>query len=154
MVFSLVWLAGVVALCYRKELNNLLSGGAKRKPEPLAHAWEEDFEPLGKPGLPDGVSILEQDAFSFAPAEEEMPPDDALLQGDVFDLMENVKPILEVRGIEKELLIGLVNEQVRDFPRLMRSPLLDSVYGDICERVNGSDELEFELSAEELKENL
>jgi hypothetical protein len=146
-VFSLVWLAAVALLYYRKELNHLASG-TKPKSEPLSHAWDEDFEPLGKPALPDGVAILEQDEFSFAPAEE------ALVQGNVFDLMAEVKPLLTETGLDKESLIERVNHRVRDYPRLMASPLLATFYEEVCERVNGEGLAEFELSVEELKENL
>jgi hypothetical protein len=164
ILFSLVWLVGVLLLFYRKELNAFLSGSAREPVEPLGHAWADDFEQaeddglMGKPALPEGVSILEQDEFSFAPAKVkpgiDLTPNDELLQGDVFDLMEQVKPIFGKVGLDKETFIDLVNEEVRDFPRLMESPLLDSVYEQVCQQVNDSVVLEFELSAEELKENL
>jgi hypothetical protein len=164
ILFSLLWLVIILLLFYRKELNAFLSGSAREPVEPLDHAWADDFEQaeddglMGKPALPDGVSILEQDEFSFVPAKIkpgiDLTPNDELLQGDVFDLMEQVKPIFGKPGMNKEAFIDLVNEEVRDFPRLMESPLLDSVYEQVCQQVNDSAVLEFELSVEELKENL
>lgn len=164
ILFSLLWLAGILLLFYRKELNAFLSGRDKEPVEPLGHAWADDFEQvedeglMGKSALPEGVSVLEQDEFSFAPAKVKpsaaIPANDELLQGDVFDLMEQVKPIFGKVGLDKEKFIDLVNEEVRDFPRLMKNPLLDSVYEQVCQQVNDSAVLEFELSVEELKENL
>jgi len=158
ILFSLLWLVVVLLLFYRKELNAFLSGSVREPIEPLGHSWADDFDQvadeglMGKPALPEGVSILEQDEFSFAPAK--VTPNDELLQGDVFDLMEQVKPIFGKIVFDKEMFIDMVNEEVRDFPRLMKTALLDSVYEQICQQVNDSAVLEFELSVEELKENL
>jgi hypothetical protein len=164
VVFSLVWLAVILLLFYRKELNAFLSGKVEKPVEPLRHAWADDFEAvpdeglMGKPALQDGVSVLEQDEFSFAPSEfkesNENAGADELLQSDVFDLMENIKPLLGNKVLGKEDFIDQVNDYVHGYSKLVKSPLLDSVYELICEQVNASDLLEFELSAEELKENL
>jgi hypothetical protein len=161
-VFSLVWVVIVLLLFYRKELFALLAGEAVVEPEPLGHAWADDFEGaeedlglMGKAVLPDGVSILEQDEFSFMPAVlPAVPLVDELLQGDVFDLLEQIKPVFVKVGLDKEKFIALVVEEIRDFPRLMESDLLDSVCEQVCQQVNDSAVLEFELSVEELKEGL
>ncbi len=164
VVFSLVWLVIVLMVFYRKELGAFLSGGSKPRVEPLTHAWQGDFDNIaeegvmGKPALSDGVSILDQDDFSFKQGVvkpgNDVPATDELLQSDVFDLMERIKPVLEDAELDKDALIDLVNGQVRDYPKLMQSPLLESVYERVCHQVNESAVLEFELSAEELKENL
>jgi len=164
ILFSLVWLVGVLLLFYRKELNAFLSGSPRELIEPLGHAWADDFETaadeglMGKPALPEGLSILEQDEFSFAPAKVKpgaaIPANDELLQGDVFDLMEQVKPIFDIEKVKKTMFLALMTEEIRNFPRLMDSDLLDSVCEQVCQQVNDSGLLEFELSVEELKENL
>jgi hypothetical protein len=161
-VFSLVWVLVVLLVFYRKELFGLLSGTTDEVVEPLGHAWADDFEEphaglelMGKAVLPEGVSILEQDDFGFVPAaDSNKPANDQLLQGDVFDCLEQIKPVFDLEKVKKEIFIALVSEEIRDFPRLMESELMDSVLEQVCQQVNDSGVLEFELSVEELKENL
>jgi hypothetical protein len=149
---------------------------------PLPHAWQDDVDPvadnlMGKASLPDGVSVVEQGGFSFkagvpgTDAEDRAADpygvdddDDAslqansdaaeILQSDVFDLMEELKSLLGDQLLSRDDFIARVNERVRSYSGLLKSPLLDSVYELIAEQVNASEVLGFELSAEELKEHL
>lgn len=162
LIFSLVWLLVVLVLFYRKELFAFLSGTSKV--EPLKHAWQDDFEALpdddlmGKSIEPDGVSVLGQDDFSFAPRE--MPgQDDAaigaeVLQTELFDLMEEIKPLFDRPELDKAGLIAAVNTEVRHYPRLMDSTLLETFYLLVAEQVQESGTLEFDLTAAELQEAL
>jgi len=168
LVFSLVWLVVVVLVCYRKELFSLLSGGGQQeaKTEPLKHAWQDDFENvaddglMGKRSLPDGVSIVSQDDFGFKRPDDvgedlnalAADPDE-LLQSDVFDLMENLKPLFLDHSLSKAGFIELVNDRVSDFPRLLKSPLLIPVYEQIVDEVNGG-VMAFKISVTELQEEL
>ncbi|WP_139235744.1 hypothetical protein [Mucilaginibacter polytrichastri] len=171
LVFSLVWLLIVALVFYRKELFALLSGSspdeAKRSVEPLKHAWQEDFEGsgdddlMGRQALPDGVSIVSQDDFGFRrPVEvvaegidSPVADPDELLQSDVFDLMQNLKPLLSDHSLSKEDFIEQVNDEVSDFPRLLKSPLLVSVYEQIVDEVNEG-VMAFKISLTELQEDL
>lgn len=161
MIFSLVWLLVVLLLFYRKEVFRVLSG--EPKVEPLKHAWQDDFEQepedelMGKTAQPDGVSILGQDDFSFAPKAEtdEVPvvPDiDAgqVLQTQLFDLMENVKPLFDT-DLDKWELIEAVNAEVRHYPKLSSSTLLETFYLMVAEQVQESETLDFEVSVAELQ---
>jgi hypothetical protein len=161
LIFSLAWLLVVLLLFYRKEFFAFLSGSPKV--EPLKHAWQDDFEPLteddlmGKTIDPDGVSIVSQEDFSFAP--DELPEQDAVdsgevLQTELFDLMENVKPLFEAGELDKAGLIEAVNTQVRRYPKLMGSTLLETFYLMIAEQVQESGTLDFGLSVAELQEAL
>jgi hypothetical protein len=169
LVFSLVWLGVVLLVFYRKELFALLSGrvadeeGLSGPLEPLRHAWQDEFEEgddsfdeglLGPSVLPEGVSILAAEDFGFVGAgrdTDEVPVDTALLQGDVFDLMEQVKPFLEDAALDKGGFIAAVNAQVRDFPRLMRSDLLGTFYEVLAEQVSNSAVLGFSVAVAELQ---
>lgn len=160
LIFSLLWLLIVLVLFYRKELFAFISKKPKDEVEPLTHAWQNDYEPapdeglLGKSALPEGVYIVEQDEFGFKQPELDTGTNDELLQADVFDLMERVKPFLGDASLDKGDFIGLVNEQVRDYHRLLESTLLDSFYELLAEQVDDSVYLDFEISAAEFRDLL
>src|SRR5215216_4287686 len=100
-IFSLVWLVVILLLFYRKDVLASFSG-SKPEAEPLKHSWEDDFEQIcddelmGKVAEPEGVSVVNQNDFSFLPPETfdaAQVADDArqaseILQTDLFDLME------------------------------------------------------------------
>ncbi|MEO6520556.1 MAG: hypothetical protein ABIN91_02690 [Mucilaginibacter sp.] len=166
LIFSLVWLLVVSLLFYRKEVFKFLSGKAPDV-EPLPHAWQEDFEEedpddlMGKPTEPEGISVLGQHDFGFAPrieAEETAIPTEAdvneLLQTELFDLMEDVKPLLDEEVWDKTELIEAVNEQVRRYPRLAGSSLLETFYLTVAEQVRESDHLGFVVTVAELQDAL
>jgi hypothetical protein len=162
LIFSLVWLVVVLLLFYRKEVYAFLSGG-EPKVEPLKHAWQDDFEQapddelMGKVTEPDGVSVLGQDDFGFAPRAETLPEDNAvaadLLQSDLFDLMEDVKPLFNSK-LNKVDLIDAVNAEVLGYPRLLDSTLLETFYLMVAEQVQESSTLDFEVTATELQDAL
>ncbi|MEZ2338799.1 hypothetical protein AB6735_24325 [Mucilaginibacter sp. RCC_168] len=158
LIFSLVWLLVVFLVFYRKAVFKLLSGDSKV--EPLKHAWQDDFEQpadddlMGKTVQPDGVNILGQDDFGFAPKDlpEQAEVDSGeVLQTELFDLMENVKPLFEAPELDKAGLIEAVNEEVRHYPKLMNSPLLETFYLLVAEQVLESGALDFNLKPAELQ---
>ncbi|MBD1366573.1 hypothetical protein IDJ77_22355 [Mucilaginibacter sp. ZT4R22] len=160
LIFSLVWLVVVLLLFYRKEVFAFLSG-AKPEVVPLKHAWQDDFEQepdddlMGKAAEQEGISVLGQHDFGFAPRVEEPAEDDTsvggdVLQSDLFDLMEDVKPLFDSE-LDKAGLIEAVNEEVRRYPRLMDSTLLETFYLMVAEQVQESDTLDFEVTARELQ---
>lgn len=89
MILSLIWYGAVILLFYREQIQELLNGKNKTKQqtEPLAHAWDEDFEEepaddqdglIGKSTLPNGMSKVSMNMFGFAPdiSENEVKADE------------------------------------------------------------------------------
>ncbi|WPU97832.1 hypothetical protein SNE26_17540 [Mucilaginibacter sp. cycad4] len=77
VVFSCIWYL-VVGFSYRKQFDEFLKRRRRdgKQPEPLQHAWNEDYEEfsedeasdlMGKTVLPKGVSQLGMNMFGFAP---------------------------------------------------------------------------------------
>lgn len=148
MIFSLVWLLIAGLVFFRKQLFGLLSGD--KQVEPLKHAWADDFEAddlMGKAQEPEGVQVLSQHEFGFTPplGDEKVTVDADAQQNDLFDLMENIKRLLDA-GLSKRELIEAVSMEVHRFPRLAASPLLDNFYEMVCEKAD------FELSVADLQE--
>jgi hypothetical protein len=162
LIFSLFWLVVVLLLFYRKEVFAFLSG-SKREVEPLKHAWQDDFEQagddlMGKTAELEGISVLGQHDFGFAPrvepdADDETAVSPDVLQSDLFDLMEDVKPLFDSK-LSKAGLIDAVNELVRSYPRLSDSTLLETFYLMVAEQVQESTTLDFEVTAAELQDAL
>jgi hypothetical protein len=163
MVFSLVWAIVILLLFYRKEVSAFLPGG-KPDVEPLKHAWQDDFEEvpddlMGKVAEPEGVSVVSQNHFSFLPPETfdaGHAADDAaqtaeVLQIDLFDLMEDVKPLFDSEELDKAELINAVNAEVRRYPRLRESNLLETFYLMVADQVEECPTLDFEVTAAELQ---
>jgi hypothetical protein len=82
LILSFIWYGAVILLFYRKQIREILRG--KHKPgsvqEPLAHAWDEEFEDeplpedenlMGKSALPEGMTRLSMAQFGFAPSPGE-----------------------------------------------------------------------------------
>jgi hypothetical protein len=166
LIFSLVWLVVVLLLFYRKEVFAFLSG-SKPDVEPLKHAWQDDFEQvpddlMGKAAEQDGVSVVSQSRFGFLPREtinDEPDPEDPavvaqVLQTDLFDLMENVKPLFEAEELDKAGFIDAVIAEVRNHWRLIDSTLLETFYLIVTEQVQESATLGFEVTAAELRDAL
>lgn len=166
VVFSLVWVVVILLLFYRNEVSALLPGG-KPNIEPLKHAWQDDFEEgpddlMGKVAEPDGVSLVNQNHFSFLPRETfdaGQVADDAgqaagVLQTDLFDLMEDVKPLFDLEELDKAELIDAVNVEVRRYPRLRDNSLLETFYLMVADQVQESATLDFRVTASELQDAL
>ena len=165
---SVFWYAGLLWVYRRKGNGDWFRGGGKgneKAPEPLPHRWEEEFDDseddlMGQKQQAEGDLLLTQEEFSFKPLDRSVPepefddPDNALLQGDVFDLMENLKPVIASAGLDKAAFIALVNEQVREFPRLIKSVLLFTVYQLVCEQVADAGHFAFKLRPGELEADL
>ncbi|RKR81882.1 hypothetical protein BDD43_2043 [Mucilaginibacter gracilis] len=157
LIFSLVWLLVVLLLFFRKEVFEFLSGKTPEV-EPLKHAWQEEFEEdpgdlMGKASEAEGVSILGQGDFGFVPRDlsYDVPVDSGeILRSELFDLMEDVKPLFQASDLSKAELIGEVNASVRLYPKLLESTLLETFYLMVAEKVGESETLDFKISAEEL----
>ena len=78
LVLSTIWYTVIILLFYRHRVQDYLSGKNKdnNTPEPLGHAWDEDFEDepladendlMGKSVLPEGMMRLSMAQFGFAP---------------------------------------------------------------------------------------
>jgi hypothetical protein len=78
LVLSFIWYTVIILVCYRKQIQDRLSGKHKDNspPEPLGHAWDEEFEDgpladendlMGKSALPEGMTKLSMAQFGFAP---------------------------------------------------------------------------------------
>jgi hypothetical protein len=78
LVLSIIWYTVIILLFYRHRIQNYLNKDSKDSspPEPLGHAWDEEFEDdplsgeddlMGKPALPEGMTKLSMAQFGFAP---------------------------------------------------------------------------------------
>lgn len=99
LILSLIWYGAIILLFYRKQVKEFLSGKPKpdRPAEPLAHAWDEDWDEefsteeedlMGKPALPEGMSRLSMAQFGFAPPagdEEEHQQSDGKNRNEHFE---------------------------------------------------------------------
>ena len=114
LILSLIWYMVVVPLFYRNELNYLLSGKRKQvtPSPPLPHVWDEEFEEepfgeeslVGRSRLPEGVTRVSMDQFSFAPlvattVVEDESKDTQL--GIVPDVLEELKRIFHILERDK-----------------------------------------------------
>ncbi|MBB6108687.1 hypothetical protein SAMN05421821_10278 [Mucilaginibacter lappiensis] len=83
-ILTAIWYAGVILIFYRQKIQDLLNGKLRQhnQPEPLKHAWAEDFEGepaeesddlIGKSALPEGMSKVSMSMFGFAPDIDETP---------------------------------------------------------------------------------
>ncbi|MDB4926582.1 hypothetical protein [Mucilaginibacter sp.] len=77
-ILTAIWYVAIILIFYKLQIQDLLNGRrqADLPPEPLSHAWDEEFEgePLGndddlmgKPALPEGMTRLSMAQFGFAP---------------------------------------------------------------------------------------
>ncbi|MDB5086114.1 MAG: hypothetical protein JWR09_108 [Mucilaginibacter sp.] len=123
LVLSIIWYAVIILVFYRQRIQNYLNGKYKnnKPPEPLGHAWDEEFEDefsndenilLVMPGLPDGMSKLSMSQFSFGPrgADEDLDVSRERQQSIVPDVLEELKSIfhtLEMQQGTKQDFISL-----------------------------------------------
>lgn len=153
LILSLIWYGAVILVFFRKQLQEILNG--KRKPagppEPLPHAWEEDYEDepvnddelMGKPALPEGMTRLSMAQFGFAPDvseteveqeanenweedfEKETTDDDRDtrlgLLPDVLEELKTIFHILETEQGTKEDFISLFALVSSKYPKIRRT---------------------------------
>jgi len=161
LILTLIWYAVVILLFYRKELNDFLSGNRSPavQPEPLTHAWDEDFEDdpladeenlIGKPVMPEGMSRLSMSQFGFAPNMKEtaIQDDDKETQlGLIPDVVEELKSIFHILDTEhgdKEDFISLFGLVSSKYPKIRNTANQQALNDYILEN------LAFEISNEEL----
>jgi len=127
LVLSSIWYTVVILLFYRQRIQDYLNGKKDSGlPEPLGHAWDEEFEDeslggeddlMGKSALPEGMSKLSMAQFGFAPSMEEESLDTGRerQQSVVPDVLEELKSIFHIletqQGTKQDFisLFGLVS---------------------------------------------
>lgn len=128
LVLSIIWYTVVILLFYRHKIQEHLNGKSKgnNSPEPLGHAWDEEFEEeqsgdeddlMGRSALPEGMSNLSMAQFGFAPrvGEEELDESRQRQQSVVPDVLEELKSIFHImetqQGTKQDFisLFGLVS---------------------------------------------
>jgi hypothetical protein len=81
-ILTAIWYAVIILIFYRQQIQDLLHGKKKDNdpPEPLGHAWDEDFEDepedepddlIGKSAMPEGMTKVSMSMFGFAPGISE-----------------------------------------------------------------------------------
>lgn len=159
-VLSIIWYTVVILLCYRQRLQDHFSGKGKenKPPEPLGHAWDEEFEDeplddesdlMGKPALPDGMSNLSMAQFGFAPrvSDEDLDESRQRQQSvvpDVLEELKNIFHILETQQGTKEDFISLFGLVSAKYPNIKGTPNEQALNDYIRENVP------FAISDEEL----
>jgi hypothetical protein len=109
LVLSIIWYTVVILLFYRQRVHDYLNGNSKdsKTPEPLGHAWDEEFEEeplsddddlMGRSALPEGMSNLSMAQFGFAPrvSDEDLDENRERQQSVVPDVLEELKSIFHV----------------------------------------------------------
>jgi hypothetical protein len=128
LVLSSIWYTVVILLFYRQRIQDYLNGENKKNspPEPLGHAWDEEFEEeplsdedglMGKSALPEGMTNLSMAQFSFAPrvGDEDLDESRQRQQSVVPDVLEELKSIFHImetqQGTKEDFiaLFGLVS---------------------------------------------
>jgi len=134
LVLSIIWYTVVILLFYRQRIRDHLNGKGKSSnpPEPLGHAWDEEFEDeplgddddlIGKSALPEGMSNLSMAQFGFAPRLGDGDLDESRLrqQSVVPDVLEELKSIfyiLETRQGTKADFISLFGLVSAKYPNI------------------------------------
>lgn len=161
LIFFLVWYAAILLLFYRTQLTAFFSGGAKaRQPQPLQKEWADELSEdnlLGSPVLPDGVSEVEMNSFSFTPktpAAETDKENDGDAHRDeqlglIPDVLEELKSIFNILSSEdgrKSDFISLVQLVKEKYPKIRTADNLEELNRYI------RDHVPFSLSEEELED--
>jgi hypothetical protein len=157
--FTLLWYIGVVLLFYRMELSSLLGGKPiGKETQPLPHRWEKDVETLteedgmetenlmGKPKLPEGMSVASTDQIGFAQSGDAKQQQIGLVP-DVLQELKEVFAILAKQDGNKKDFFGLMEMVRLNFPAIGSNPNIGRINDFISEHAP------FYLSPEEL-ENL
>ncbi len=150
LLLTLVWYAGVILIYYRKELKAFLKGSKTSKPvsEALPHRWDEDTlteesedNLMGKPALPDGMSIGTLDQISFAENQKESQLGEV---PDLLDELKNVFSILEKEDGNKSDFFSLMKLVTAKYPKIKANPNFERINAYIRKHAS------FLLSDEEL----
>lgn len=81
-ILTAIWYAVIILVFYRQRIQDLLQGkkSDNEPPQPLGHAWDEDFEDepenepddlIGKTAMPEGMTKVSMSMFGFAPGVSE-----------------------------------------------------------------------------------
>jgi len=158
-MLTLIWYAAIALLFYRRELSCLFGQREiKHANEPLAHRWEkgtiqlsggeelEEPDLMGETKLPDGISRVSVEEFSFSGGGAEKEEQVGLVP-DILQELKQVFAILAREDGNKNDFTRLVKAVREKFPKIASSPNIGRINGFI------TDHAPFHLSAEEL-ENL
>lgn len=152
LVLSLIWYAVLILLFYRKKIidaiqKKRMSGGPRiqssynpREQKKTESSSEEDRDALiGKTALPDGVTEVGMDLYSFAPKEDADPDADKVARlGLVPDVLEEIKTVITIIGTEggtKEDFFSLFKLVSAKYPMMRDSPHRNYVNDYIRENV-------------------
>jgi len=119
LVLSIIWYTVIILLFYRQKIQDYLSGKNKgnNSPEPLGHAWDEDFEDvplddkndvMGKSVLPEGMSRLSMAQFGFAPTISEKVAEQEA--GESWDTANEQEDADEVRKRQQSIVPDVLEE--------------------------------------------
>jgi hypothetical protein len=151
LVLSIIWYTVIILLFYRQRIQDHLNGKNKSNnpPEPLGHAWDEEFddEPLsdeddlmGKSALPEGMSNLSMAQFGFAPRIGDSDFDESRQRQlsvvpDVLEELKSIFHILETQQGTKQDFISLFGLVSAKYPNIKGTPnqqaLNDFIRGNV-----------------------
>ncbi|MEH6308701.1 MULTISPECIES: hypothetical protein [Olivibacter] len=116
-LLTFLWYISVILLLFRKELKRLLTGkkhGAEKRPHSGTKENDLDTEQtesvdddlMGKTKLPEGMSVMGMDEFSFRKRDEEHKEK---MLGNIPDLLEEMKQLFQIlkdeEGTKEDFLI-------------------------------------------------
>jgi hypothetical protein len=159
-IFCLAWYAGLAVLYYRQGLRKVWKGkdrfSDREKPEPLKHAWEDEYpagdveeadDLMGKTVEPAGLTRVSMTDLCFAPRVARSEDQEDML-GLIPDVLEEIRVVIktvEDNQGDKGDFIGLFKLVSGKYPKVKQSGNLPYVLDWIAEHVP------FELSEEELE---
>lgn len=119
LVLSIIWYTVIILLFYRHRVQDYLSGKNKDStpPEPLRHAWDEEFEDeplddendlMGKSVLPEGMTRLSMAQFGFAPRISEKAAEQEA--GESWDTATEQEDADEVRERQQSVVPDVLEE--------------------------------------------
>lgn len=161
LVLSLIWYAVLILLFYRKKIidaiqKKRMSGGPRiqssynpREQKETENSLEENRDALiGKIALPEGVTEVGMDLFSFAPKLDADPDADKIARlGLVPDVLEEIKTVITIvrtEGGTKDDFISLFKLISSKYPNIK-----DSKYRQFLDEHIWQN-LPFKISQEEL----
>jgi len=159
LVLTISWCLAIALIFYRTKIFQFFEN-RKQKPinqfkttEPLPHRWEkgvdklsnEEMELVGKARLPEGVSMIDSNGFSFTNEDEKQQQ--LGLIPDVIQEIKKVFSLLAAQDGNKKNFFRLMETIRENYPKIASNPNIGSLNQFIAEHAP------FHLSAKEL-ENL
>lgn len=121
-ILTAIWYTVIILAFYRQRIKDFLQGKPKdfEHPEPLGHAWDEEFEDepedepddlIGKTAMPEGMTKVSMSMFGFAPGiSEETQEQKTAPIGDKEDELKNDTGYDDGRELQQSVIPDVIEE--------------------------------------------